>query len=134
MVPKEKKTPTPVPTQTDEIARVRDILFGTHMREYERRFRNIEDELQRHKESLDELWERLNALEAKVEENHRQVLHELRKQVDQLYTRLQKRLDELDEEKVAEDTLGDILIELGSRLKGGAVTESLQELFEQHES
>ncbi len=129
----EKKVPTTSPTQADEIARVRDILFGSHMREYERRFRNIEDELQRQKERLDELWERVDALEAKVEQNHRHVLQELRKQVDQLYTRLQKRMDELEEITVAEEALGDLLIELGSRLKGGAVTESLQELFEQHE-
>ncbi len=130
----EKKIATTPPTQADEIARVRDILFGTHMREYERRFRNIEDELKRQKDILDELWERVDTLEAKVEQNHRHVLQELRKQIDQLYTRLQKRIEDLEEMTVAEETLGDLLIELGSRIKGGAVTESLQELLDQHES
>ncbi len=131
---KKEKTSSTLPTQSDEIARVRDILFGSNMREYERRFRNIEEELDRHKESLDALWQRLDALEAKVEQNQRQVLQEIRKQVEQLYTRLQKRIDQLEQDTVAEVTLGDLLIELGSRLKGGAVTESLQGLIEQHES
>ncbi len=124
---------TVIPTQSDEIARVRDILFGSNMREYERRFRTIEDELARHKQSLDELWQRLDALEGQVEENRRQVLAELRKQIDQLYDRLQARIGQLEEDTVAKVTLGDLLIEMGSRMKGGSVTESLEGLLEQHE-
>ncbi|NPA90231.1 MAG: hypothetical protein GXO55_02080 [Chloroflexi bacterium] len=120
-------------TQADEISRVRDILFGSYMREYERRFRNLEDELERQKERLEELWQRVDALESKVDTSHREVLAEIRKQLDQLYARLQKRIAQVEEESVDKGILGDLLIEFGSRIKGGTVTESIQELLKDHE-
>ena len=133
MVPEEKHRSTTISTQSDEIARVRDILFGSNMREYERRFRSLEDELARHKQTIDDMWHRLDALEAQVEETRRQLLAEIRKQVEQLSARLQARIDRLEEEAVAKVILGDLLIEMGSRMKGDSVSESLEELLENHE-
>ncbi len=122
-----------LPTQADEISRVRDILFGSYMREYERRFRNIEEELEHQKRRLEELWQRVDDLEAKVDKNHRHALSEIRRQVDELYTRLQRRIDELEEASVAKITLGDLLIEVGSRIKGSNIAADLEELLKDHE-
>ncbi len=133
MARSKNETTSVLPTQADEIARIRDILFGSHMKEYERRFRNIEEELGRQKKRIEELWQRVDDLEAKVDQNHRHVLAELRKQVDDLYTQLQRRIDQLEEESVAKVTLGDLLLEVGSRIKGSNVTTSLQEILKDHE-
>jgi hypothetical protein len=49
--PEPHKEPAPQETGTGNIDKIRDIIFGTHMRDYEQRFSRLEETLR--KESLD---------------------------------------------------------------------------------
>jgi hypothetical protein len=68
----ETKAPTPQPSASDDLAggnidKVRDILFGSQMREYERRFARLEERLLKETSELkDDVRRRLSALESFV--------------------------------------------------------------------
>ncbi len=70
----QRKTGKPKETESElpgggNIDNIREILFGTHMRQYEKRFQRLEDLLTRETTALrDELRRRLDALEAYVKQ------------------------------------------------------------------
>lgn len=103
-----------------EVDRIRDIIFGSQMRAYEGSFQTIQNDLER-------LWHELERLNGKTDEqdaNQNKKLQtlerELRKADDNLRAELRETAFRLTDEKVDRQTLGDLLIELGSQLKSAS--------------
>jgi hypothetical protein len=91
-------------TPSGNIDKIRDILFGNQMRDYDRRFSRLEERLQRENAELkEEIRKRLDSLETYI-----------RNEVDALSTRL----------KTEQDERGDSVKELGRELK--EITHSLE--------
>ena len=64
-VPAHAEPPSPEPA--DSVGRIRDILFGGHMREYDRRFAQLEERILRASSDLqEEMSTRFSALEGHV--------------------------------------------------------------------
>lgn len=96
--------------QVNDVLRIRDIIFGEQMREYDARFAAIG-------ERLDALQAQLEALDKRYDERMTQAQNETDRRLAELQSLLLARLDALDHKATARVNLGDMLIELGERLK-----------------
>lgn len=125
-------TPSDYSEQVNDLLRIREILFGAQMREYEQRF-------QSHQARMQDLQNQIDGLAAKTEaqlqqlqtETQRQfdaLRNDIRRQFDELHAEMQRRFEALEAqltahverltyEKTTRFDLGDMLIELGERLK-----------------
>lgn len=126
----EKKIPNSEET-SQEVDRIREIIFGSQMRTYEGKFQTVQRDLERLQQEIDRLTEKL----AEQEKNHRDKLQanerELRKTNDSLRNELRETAQKLSDEKVDRKVLGDLFIELGGHLKtGGSLADSLKDLLE----
>jgi hypothetical protein len=119
------------PQPAQDIDRIRDILFGTQMREYDQGFQTIQRDLQRLQQDIDRLTEQL-ADQDKSQTEKLQALHRDMCQVDDdLRSELRQTAQMLTTEKVDRVTLGELFIELGTHLKtGGSMAELLKDLVE----
>ena len=94
------------------VDKIRDILFGTQMRDYERRFKRTEDRFSKENAHLrDDMGQRIRALEelinseldslsdkVKVERQERQTMYqELQQEITSLKNELNNRITQLDE-------------------------------------
>lgn len=108
-----------------EVERIRDIIFGPQMRDYDHRFRTVQDDLDR----LHRALERLGNVQTEQEESFGKKLQaaraELRQDDDALRAELRQAVEKLTVDKVDRVNLGDWLIELGTRLKQGSGDEGL---------
>jgi predicted nucleic acid-binding Zn-ribbon protein len=115
----EKGNPTGEQTP-QEVDRIRDIIFGSQMRAYEGNFQTIQRDLERLRHEL----ERLNGKIDDQDANHNQKLQALERELriadDHLRDELRETAFRLTDEKVDRQTLGDLLIELGSQLKAAS--------------
>lgn len=89
----EVSTGESAPTGVD---RIREIIFGDMMREYERRFQALEKELLKRSESLNEtILEQFNTLSEKMDQQY----HTIDEQLEKAMTELKS--DKADREKLA---------------------------------
>lgn len=115
--------------------KVRDILFGVQLREFERRFARLEDQLVKDTNDLkDDLTRRLDAvarvttsLNDRISANQREfrqhqldmdqrLIDHIRQQVDQLMQSLTRELDELRGAKTDRAALATLFIEMARKL------------------
>ncbi|HDQ73136.1 MAG TPA: hypothetical protein ENN19_13750 [Chloroflexi bacterium] len=145
----------PVPPQDDpvqEVDRIRDIIFGSQMRDYDQRFQVIMRDLERQQQELDHLSERLSEQDgaqtkklqqesdrlserlAMQDSEQGKKLERLRKESraadDDLRRELRETAQQLMDDKVNRLALGEMLIEIGTRLKTGTVASDLLERLE----
>jgi predicted RNase H-like nuclease (RuvC/YqgF family) len=103
----------------EKMDRVRDIIFGPQMRDYEQRFKQTVRDLERLQQEIDHLTERLTEQDA-TQLKKLQALHrEMRQSDDDIRTELRQTADKLTFDKVDRMALGELFIELGSHLKMG---------------
>lgn len=103
--------------KSPEVDRIRDIIFGSQMRDYEGNFLTIQRDLERHLQELERLNEKLIEQE-KNQSQHLQTLErDMRKADDNLRTELRETAQRLTDAKVDRQMLGDLFIELGNQLK-----------------
>lgn len=126
----EKKIPSSEET-SQEVDRIREIIFGSQMRTYEGNFQTVQRDLERLQQEI----ERLNEKLVEQENSHRDKLQaserELRKANDSLRNELRATAQKLADEKVDRQILADLLIELGGHLKtGGSLTGRFKDLLE----
>ncbi len=96
-----------------EVLQIRDIIFGEQMNEYEQRFNAVDAQLQ-------SLQAQMAAQDAASKERLQQTSGDIQQQITDLKTMLIAKLDALDFKATARVDLGDMLIELGERLKTDA--------------
>lgn len=110
-----------------DLERVREILFGNMVRDYEERFQVLQRDVGRLQGALD----KTNARLAEQERDHSRRLQELRQELrtasDELRAEMRSVAERLTGDKVDKETLGDLLVEMGSQIKGTGVLSSVLE-------
>ena len=117
---------------SQEVQRIRDIIFGAQMKDYDGRFQIVQRDLDRLQEELDRLSEQLSDQDSNQNKKVNQLRQDLRKADDGLRDELRQTAQTLAVDKVDRAVLGELFIELGTHLKkGGTLADLLQELRDQ---
>jgi predicted nucleic acid-binding Zn-ribbon protein len=108
-----------------EVDRIRDIIFGPQMRDYEQRFQTIQRDLDRLQQEIDRLTEEDSSQGKKLQNLRR----EMRQADEDLRDELRQTAQNLMTDKVDRVALGELFIELGTHLKtGGSLADVLESL------
>ena len=113
---------TEVPRDVD---RIREILFGGQMREYEQRFQVMQRDLERLQQELDRLNEQLGSQDSEQNKKLQAQRRDLRQADDEIRSELRQTTQTLTNEKVDRAALGELFAELGNRLKTGSSVADL---------
>jgi chromosome segregation ATPase len=117
-----------------EVDRIRDIIFGSQMRDYEQRFQTVQRDLKRLQQELDRLTEQLSEQDQEQSKKLQSLRGEMRQADDDLRDELRQAIDQLMTDKTGRIVLGDMLVEMGQRLKtGGSLSDLLGQLTEGEE-
>jgi predicted nucleic acid-binding Zn-ribbon protein len=125
---------TPQTESVQEVDRIRDIIFGPQMRDYQQRFQMFQRDLERLQQEIDRLTEQLADQDSSQSKKLQNLRREMRKADDGLRDELRESAQRLTVEKVDRVAQGDLFIELGTHLKtGGSLDELLKSLEEQEQ-
>lgn len=112
-----------------KVDRVRDIIFGHQMRDYEQRFQLVQRDIQRLQQELDRLNEQLTDHNSEQVKKFQAFRQEMRQADDSLRDEVRHVASRLTDEKVDRLALGELFVELGSHLKaGGSMIDFLKNL------
>ncbi len=100
-----------------DVERIRDIIFGRQMRDYEGRFSAVMRDLERLQQEIDRLTEALSEQDTDHAKKMQALRQELRTADDGIRNELRDTAQRLTVDKVDRVMLGDLLIELGTHLK-----------------
>jgi chromosome segregation ATPase len=114
-----------------EVDRIRDIIFGPQMRNYEQQFQAVERDLERLQQEIDRLTEQLADQDSSQTKKLQNLRREMRQADDGLRDELRQTAQKLTNDKVDRVALGELFIELGTHLKtGGSLADVLKGLGE----
>lgn len=105
-----KKESQPSANAMSDVLQIRDIIFGEQMNEYDHRFTAVDARLQSFQAQME-------AQDIASQERLQQASSDIRRQIADLEMMLIAKLDALDLKTTGRGDLGDMLIELGERLK-----------------
>jgi len=106
------------------IDQIRDLIFGEQIQKYDKQFSEIAKDNKKLNELIEEVSQQLKIeLEQKISA--------VKKDVQKIQSTLQKEIDELQSDKVDRLQMANLLIELGMRLKGENVLDSITSEGEQ---
>ena len=115
---------------THEIHRIRDIIFGPQMRDYEQRFQMIQRDFDRLQQEVDRLTEQLSEQGSSQSKKLQNLRGEMRQADDGLRNELRQTVQGLTSDKVDRVPLGELFIELGTQMKlGGSLADVLKDLL-----
>ena len=115
-----------------EVDRIRDIIFGSQMRDYEQTFQVMQRDLERLQGEVDRLTEQLGDQDSEQSKKLQSLRQEMRKADDSLRDELRETAQNLVTDKVDRLALAEMFIELGSQLKtGGSLADLLKGLEEE---
>ncbi len=115
-----------------DVDRIREIIFGPQMRDYQQRFQSLQRDLARHQQELDRLAEQLSEQGSDQGKKLQSLRQELRQADEDLRDELRQTGQKLTAEKVDRVVLGELFIELGTHLKaGGSLADWLKGLKEE---
>lgn len=120
-----KQSAIPQQETPQEVDRIRDILFGSQMRDYEQRFQMILRDLERLQQEIDRLSDRLAEQDSEQSKKLERLRKESREADEALRRALRETAQQLTNDKVDRMALGDMLIEIGNRLKTGVLSSDL---------
>lgn len=115
-------------TQTDapqEVERIRDIIFGTQMRDYEQKFQALQRDLKRSQQEIERLSGQLTEQGSDQGKKLQQLRQEMREADDDVRDELRQSSQQLNTDKVDRLALGELFIELGNHLKSGGLLSDL---------
>jgi predicted nucleic acid-binding Zn-ribbon protein len=117
-----------------EVDRIRDIIFGSQMRDYDKRFQTVQRDLNRLQQELDRLSDQLSEQDQEQSKKLQSLRSEMRQADDDLRDELRQAVDQLTTDKTDRIVLGDMLVEMGQRLKTcGSLSDLLGQLTEGEE-
>ncbi|MGD1994585.1 MAG: hypothetical protein PVI59_15425 [Anaerolineae bacterium] len=117
-----------------EVDRIRDIIFGPQMQDYDQRFQTVQRDLERLQQGIDGLTEQLADQDSGQTKKLQNLRREMRRADDDLRDELRQAVHRLMEEKVDRVALGDLFVELGTHLKtGGSIADVLKGLGEKEQ-
>jgi predicted nucleic acid-binding Zn-ribbon protein len=117
-----------------EVDRIRDIIFGSQMRDYEQRFQTLLRDLDRLQKEIDRLGGQLTDQESEHGKKLQNLRQEMRQADDDLRDELRGTTQQLATDKVDRVALGDLFIEIGTQLKSGSSLADLLAGLEEKES
>ncbi len=126
-----KKIDSPKPGDLDQqgVDRIRDIVFGSQMREYEHRFQQMKHDMERMRQELERLSDSVAERDADHLKKLQVLQQDMRKSDDGLRTEFRESAQKLMDEKVDRLALSELFIELGNNLKhNGSVMEMIGQL------
>jgi DNA repair exonuclease SbcCD ATPase subunit len=127
----EQTEAMPQLTPSQEVARIRDIIFGSQMQDYEQRFDVVQRDLDRLQQEIDRLSEQLADQDGNQSKKLQNLRQEMRKADKDLREELRQTAQKLMTDKVDRVAMGDLFIELGTHLKtGGSLVDLLKDLGE----
>jgi len=127
----EQVNATPEVGSVQEVDRIRDIIFGHQMRDYDQQFQIVRRDLERLQQELDRLAERLADQDSSQAKRLQELRQEMRRADDDLRDELRQATQTLTNDKVDRVALGELFIELGTHLKsGGFLVDLLKDLAE----
>ncbi|MBN1641782.1 MAG: hypothetical protein JXA09_11150 [Anaerolineae bacterium] len=100
-----------------EVERIRDIIFGAQMRDYQQQFDAVTAELRRLEQALAALGQDLSAADREQARSVQELRDHVQRADSALRDELQQAVQSLSEAKVDRARLGDLLIALGTQLK-----------------
>ena len=124
MTSKSAKTLTKATAAQGEVDRIRDIIFGPQIRDYEQRFQTLQHDLERLQQDLDRLTGDLADQNSEQGKKLKDLRQEMRQGDDDLRGELRRTAQQLTNDKVDRLMLGELFIELGKHLKTGSASLS----------
>ena len=120
-----------VQASSQDVERIRDIIFGTQMRDYQQQFGAVQRDLARLQQDVDQLNEQLAKQDSNLGQKVQALRREMRKADDDLRTELRDTAQRLTTGKVEQVELGRLFLEIGNNLtQGKSIGELLQNLVE----
>jgi SMC interacting uncharacterized protein involved in chromosome segregation len=131
MTDQQAETVSAAESPPAEVERIRDIIFGTQMRDYDQQFQTVHRDLERLQQEIDRLTEQLADQDSTHSKRLRDLRREVRQADDSLREELRQTTQQLGTDKVDRVALGELFIELGTHLKsGGSMADLLKGLGE----
>jgi predicted nucleic acid-binding Zn-ribbon protein len=104
---------------SQDVERIRDIIFGTQMRDYQQQFEALQRDLVRLQKDIDQLSEQLAEQDSSQGKKLQNLRRDLRKADDDLRGELRDTAQRLTTDKVEREDLGQLFLEIGNRLTEG---------------
>ncbi len=118
-----------LPSHSQDVERIRDIIFGSQMRDYSQRFEVVERDLARLQGEIDRLTEQLAEQDSDQTKKVQALRRDMRQADDDLRNELRETAQRLSTEKVQRVDLGRLFLELGNHLtEGRSVGDLLENL------
>ena len=92
-----------------EVDRIRDIIFGSQMRDYDQRFQIVQRDLSRLQQELDRLADQMSEQDREQSKKLQALRGEMRQADDDLRDELRQAVDQLTADKMDRAALGDCL-------------------------
>lgn len=96
--------------EASKIQAVKELIFGTEIKNYEKEFQEIQDHLA---EIEQKLVDESNARESAVQ----QLEKDMEARLDKLEATLTKKIEELEDKKTDRAALGKMLVQIGEKLQ-----------------
>ena len=121
-----------------DLSQVRELIFGEQMRQNENKFSALEERLDELKKDMSNAVNETNQrfkqvekeaqkLQDKLESHIEKVKKDLSNSLDTAKSQLLKKIDQLNQDKTGRIELGNMLIEVGMRIKGEDLMETLKD-------
>jgi predicted nucleic acid-binding Zn-ribbon protein len=116
---------------SQDVERIRDIIFGTQMRDYQQQFEALQRDVARLHQDIDHLNEQLAEQDSNQGNKVQALRRDLRQADDDLRRELRETAQKLAADKVERVDLGRLFLEIGTRLtEGRSVSDLLKSLVE----
>jgi chromosome segregation ATPase len=116
---------------SQDVERIRDIIFGAQMRDYQHQFNGLQRDLARLQQDIDHLTEQLGEQDSSQGKKLQALRREMRQADDELRRELRETGERLTSEKVQRMDLGQLFLEIGHHLtEGRSVGDLLKNLVE----
>ena len=112
-------------TSPQDMERVREILFGGVILDYDARFATQQRDLERLQRALEKTNEQLAAQDSAQNKKLQEARQDFQTAIDDLRAETRSALDRLSAEKVDREQLGNLLIEMGNQIKGTGILSSM---------
>jgi cell division septum initiation protein DivIVA len=117
-----------------DVERIRDIIFGTQMRDYQQRFEALQRDVARLQQHIDQLNEQLAEQDSNQGKKVQSLRQEIRQADDELRSELRETAQKLTVDKVERADLGGLFLEIGTHLtEGRSISDLLKSLVEKEQ-
>jgi hypothetical protein len=100
-----------------EVDRIREIIFGPQMHDYEQRFEAILGEVKRLQDAVERLAGQVSELDSSGDKKMQSLHRDLQKSAQELRQDVDQKAQSLNSQKVARAELAQMLINLGTQLQ-----------------